>query len=255
MASYLKNEISIVDIIQLLKKKWWIVVVSFIITSGIAFGYTKLYIPSTYLSRGMLYVNNTNAINRDNLQNPTNRNINLSDLVASKTLAATYIEILNSDSFMRKVSVNSGMYESVSRLRSMISINAKNDTEILEVRVIHTNPEKAAIIAETFLKNSIDELTNVFKGGSVDIIDNAVVPLYPIGPNKIKNTVMGSIFGIILGLIIVFVLDIFDNRVKSQEDLVNKFGIPVLGMIPSLKSSRKLCYSDALEVTSENVAL
>lgn len=246
---FLNKDISIIELLKLLLKKWWIVVVVSIALGGLAFGYTKYYVSPTYLSRGMLYVTNTNVLNYEEIDILANRNLNLGDLVASQTLATTYIEILNSDSFMRTVSTNSGIYESPSKLRSMISISAKNNTEILEVRVVNTNPKSAFLIAETFLENSKDELTRVFKGGSVEIIDNAVTPTLPIGPDIIRNTLLGIMFGVVAGCVIVFLTDLFDGRVKNQEDLVAKHNIPVLGLIPSLQCSKKLLYSNYKETS------
>lgn len=218
-------------------KRWYIVVIVTILFGAATFTITRFVMTPVYSARGMIFVNNANS---SNVVISPDSNVSYSDLVASQRLATTYIEILKSETFMLGVSRKSGLNIPASQMRSLISITSKNDTEILEIRAVHANPEMAANIVEKFLEHSRTELPKVFKAGSVEIIDHATVPLSPSGPNAVKNTALGIILGMMLSCLLVILFDLLDNTVKDQEDLASRYKFPVLGMIPTIISSKEV---------------
>ena len=67
---------------------------------------------------------------------------------------------------------------------------------------------------------------------NVSVIDNAEVPKAPSSPNLLKNLLLGLIMGLGLASLIVFFKDQFDDAVRVPEDIENKLGLPLLGVIP-----------------------
>jgi receptor protein-tyrosine kinase len=47
-----------------------------------------------------------------------------------------------------------------------------------------------------------------------------------------RNTVLGGVLGLLIGLGLAFMLERLDRRIKEPEDLERIFGLPLLGMIP-----------------------
>ena len=92
-------------------------------------------------------------------------------------------------------------------------------------------------ICELILDNAQSEVERIGSGGSVTIIDEASSPTTPTSPNKTLNSIIGVLLGIILGVLIIFVIEFFDIRIKTEDDLVSKFDLPILGVIPDLESS------------------
>ena len=71
------------------------------------------------------------------------------------------------------------------------------------------------------------------KPEEVNIVKPALLPTSPINPPRTAATgVMGSIIGIVLGLIIAFIVETFDTSLGAIEDVEQTLGIPVLGVIP-----------------------
>ena len=68
------------------------------------------------------------------------------------------------------------------------------------------------------------------------ILDPAEVPWEPVLPRKNRNFAMGAVSGGVLALALVFVLEIFNNRVTSPDDVTRHLRLPVLGVTPKVKS-------------------
>jgi tyrosine-protein kinase Etk/Wzc len=68
----------------------------------------------------------------------------------------------------------------------------------------------------------------------VQIIDPALTPKFPIMPNKRKNLALGLILGLMLGVGLAFLLDYMDRTIKTTEDVQEKLGLNVFGIIPRI---------------------
>ena len=69
------------------------------------------------------------------------------------------------------------------------------------------------------------------KLGSIQIIDPALPNYAPISPNKQKNMILATIVGLVLCIVVLVVLEVFDNTVRTKADL-EEFNLPLLGMVP-----------------------
>jgi capsular polysaccharide biosynthesis protein len=238
----LNSEINIISYVRLILSKWWLILTLTLAGGAAAFAYTRYFVTPVYMSQGTLYVTNTNSTYNIVTVSPTNdvsKNVSLSDMYASQRLATTCIEILKSDTFLRAINEKIGGAYAPAGLRKVIAVDAVNDTEILMVQAFSAVPQHAAEIVQTMLDHANDEIQRVINGGSADVIDAANTPIVPYGPNTRKNTLVGAVFGGLLSLALVYLLDLFDDRVKSQEDLLQKHRLPVLGLIPGFQKVRK----------------
>lgn len=68
---------------------------------------------------------------------------------------------------------------------------------------------------------------------NIRIVEKAVVPLNPIGPNKKKNLLFALIVGLFGGVGLAFFLEYIDQSVRTEEDVVNYLEVPVLSLIPT----------------------
>ena len=65
------------------------------------------------------------------------------------------------------------------------------------------------------------------------ILDHANLPVSPSSPNIPLNTLIGILLGAILSVLMIFVTEMMDTRIKSADDLGDRYTLPVLGVIPS----------------------
>lgn len=222
---FLKEQLNIAELIDMLLRKWWILAISAVILSVGAFFYAQVMVEPLYKTDGSMYVNAQRTQTSDVSQNA---------LMASQRLAVTYKEILTRRTFLSRVAEDLGNRYTVSQIEKMISISPRNDTEIMEIQVTGEVPEDVYLICHSVLTHAADELVRVVNAGSVKILDDAQIPETPFAPNVKNYTLIAFLVGLVIGALIVLCTEMFDTRIKSRDDIVNKYDEPLLGEIPEL---------------------
>lgn len=72
----------------------------------------------------------------------------------------------------------------------------------------------------------------------VTVVDHATIPLSPISPNKTLNRIAGLVIGLLVSLALGFVVDHLDTSLGTIEEIESLLQLPVLGIIPYLKSAQ-----------------
>jgi capsular exopolysaccharide synthesis family protein len=70
------------------------------------------------------------------------------------------------------------------------------------------------------------------ESGSGAVVEQAVVNPIPIAPRPLRNTALGIIVGVLVGIGLAFLYDYLDDTIKSTEEAERAYGAPVLGTIP-----------------------
>ncbi|KHD08474.1 hypothetical protein PN36_16375 [Candidatus Thiomargarita nelsonii] len=71
------------------------------------------------------------------------------------------------------------------------------------------------------------------------VVEPALPPIAPFKPNKKINVIMGLVLGFLFATVFVFVIEFLDNTIKTSEDVEQKLGLPLLGILPKMKISKK----------------
>lgn len=223
----MNEEFNISKIIEILLPKWHIILISTVIVGVLSFFYSAFLMTPVYEAGGTLYISG-------DMKQET-KEANLSDLMLSQELAKTYGQILSSNTFFKEVAEQSNTGYTYDQIQAMTSITNIEETGILYITVKNPMPELAYRLTNTILKLAPAELERVVVRGTATVIDPAELPTAPSSPNIPKNTIIGAFLGFVLAVALVFLADMFDNTVKTAEELETSFEIPVLGMIPSIE--------------------
>jgi succinoglycan biosynthesis transport protein ExoP len=70
------------------------------------------------------------------------------------------------------------------------------------------------------------------------VIDEAIPPIFPIGPNKKKFVVAAFVFSAALAIGLIVLLDLLDSTVRTSDDVENKLKVSMLGFLPLDKSNK-----------------
>ncbi|PNR96991.1 polysaccharide biosynthesis tyrosine autokinase [Petrotoga sp. 9PWA.NaAc.5.4] len=69
--------------------------------------------------------------------------------------------------------------------------------------------------------------------GTANIIDSAYISPNPVKPNKTLTAAIGGVLGIFLGILVVFLMEYMDKRLKEESDVKRILkNAPILGRIP-----------------------
>ncbi len=237
------KQINLMDLLKLCVRRWWALIIGIVIGALIAGLYTEFFITPIYTSVCTLYSENT----KDVLDTEAT-SVNLTNIVTRQTLVKTYAEVLSSNIFLKKIAKETGLGYNHAQLLSMLSMTSKNGTEILVVRVSSPNPKHAYLIADCIMKNASQQVGEVVDGGSMNPLDEPEIPSSPSSPNMTKNIQLGAIAGLVVSLIIIFIIEIIDNKIKNAEQVAESFDYPVLGEIPFYSTGNKIIDTSRAEV-------
>jgi polysaccharide biosynthesis transport protein len=72
------------------------------------------------------------------------------------------------------------------------------------------------------------------KSSNIRIVDQALVPTSPSGPQRTRNILLSLLVGLVGGVGLAVFREYLDNTVKSPDDIERLTGLPSLAVVPSL---------------------
>jgi capsular exopolysaccharide synthesis family protein len=76
------------------------------------------------------------------------------------------------------------------------------------------------------------DITGPMKTNNVRVLERAVVPGAPVRPKPVQNLLLGLLLGLGTGIGLAFAIEALDNTLKTQSDVEQFLGVPVLGLVP-----------------------
>ena len=89
-------------------------------------------------------------------------------------------------------------------------------------------------IAEVF----IEDIPNIIPIDNISLVDEAIKAKEPYNVNVVKQYIIGTGAGFLLGSLIITVMFYFDDSVKKPEDIEEKVGLSVLSTVPKYKKRK-----------------
>lgn len=223
------KEIDLYELYKLIKKSFVKIFFFTFIIAAIVFSLSNyVLIPKYQASTSMIIIDS-------DIQKDQDVSKEINELKYNKELVNTYSEIIKTRGIANIVIDNLELNISYEDFKEMVSVTQKNNTEIFEINVIDTIPERAADIANETSDVFKEVIIDIMKIDNVQILDKAIVPSRPISPKIERNTLLGAIAGFMISVFMIIIKETFDTRVKSPEDISENFDIPVLGVIPEFK--------------------
>lgn len=169
--------------------------------------------------------------------------ISISDLSYGASMASDYIEIFKLKSMKERVLDYVGKENEDAIKGAKISVQLISGTHMLYVTASSTDPEGAMIAANAYATVGGDFIEEKMKSEHPTIMELASVPSVPYSPNLSKNVIYAFVVGIVLACGILFLYMLFDDKIKSAEEITKRYNIPLLGMIANKKDKKKKRYS------------
>lgn len=215
-------EIDLKQIFAVIIGKLPIIIVVMILGGMIAFAYSRFLVKPVYESTTKVHI----------LNNTEGNNITSSDLQAGAFFAKDYKEIVKSAPVMEQVIEELSLDANIEQLRSLITVDVIADTRILTISVKNTDPYMAKKIADSVREVSKDTIVNIMDIKSINTVEEGNLPLTPVTPDIVKNTIIGAFLGMLLTVAAVVLKFMLDDTIKTPDDVEKYLELSVLATIP-----------------------
>ena len=222
-----KFEIDVFQLVKVLWKRKFLIVLAALVAGLAAFAYSSFVIKPQYTSTTRIYVVNRNQADKPGLTNQ--------DLQAGSYLVKDYREIILSQDVLEKVVADQNLTMDAKTLGRKVSVTVPADTRIVSISVRDGKPEEASRIANALREVAAQKIISVTRVSDVTTLEEARPATSPSSPNIRRNTMMATIAGVGFVTVVVLLVELLDDRVKRPEDIEEVMHISLLGVIPNLE--------------------
>lgn len=226
-------EIDLKEIFWILKKKLWLIILAAIIGMGITGSYSYFMIKPTYSSTSLIYIDSGSSSLSGKISS-------LADLQIGEALTADYSVIIKSRPVLEEVITNLGLNTTYKQLSNLISVSSPSDTRMLRITVTAGDPQTAARIVNELDEVCIWRIQELVSSVVPQIVEEGVEEPNKVSPSNTKNALLGGFAGAFIIMAIYVLKMIFNDTIKTDEDIEKYIGLPVLSEIPLERGGRSV---------------
>ena len=218
-------EIDLVEIWQVIRKQFGLLVVIVILCAILAGVISKFFIAPKYTSSSTIFL--TPSISESGVVDFTSQNSN-------EKLVNNVMALLVQDNILSEVAKQTGM-ESIEELRDQIEVSNDTNTTLVKVEATTLDPKLSKNIVNSMVNVFIDTMQENLNLKNIEIVDKAKLSYEPSGPNVKKNILMGAAAGFVIDALIVVLKVLTNTRLKSKEEAEKYLNLPVFCELPVIK--------------------
>ncbi|HJD41700.1 MAG TPA: protein-tyrosine kinase [Candidatus Mediterraneibacter quadrami] len=228
-----ENDEITIDLTELFAVLWaraYIIIIAGLLLALAAFAGTQLFITPKYTSTTSMYMlarsDESGAVTSGDLQTGTQLTQDYMELVKSRTVLEEVISVLNLEMEPEELS-------------DAITTSNPDNTRILTIQVEDEDPEVAREIADAVRESASNTIQDIMEIDAVNTVEEANLPTTPSSPSVFRNTAIGGFIGIVIAMGIIVLIYVFDDTIKTPEDVENYLGLNVLTSIPIQEGEQK----------------
>jgi capsular polysaccharide biosynthesis protein len=155
----------------------------------------------------------------------------LADLQIGSQLTVDFKTLGTSRPVVERVISKLSLNTTYEDLLKTVTIENPNNTRILKINVVNSDPKLAAAISNAMAESLSDRVAEVMSTSKPSTVEQAVVPKKPSSPNTVQNTVIGGLLGLLIAIIVVLSRYYMDDTIKTEEDITKYLGMNTLAAI------------------------
>lgn len=150
-------------------------------------------------------------------------------------LVNTYNEIIKSPRILDATAKKLGKKYNANDIEKMLTVSNQAETQLLNIKIQSEDKKEAEKIANTIAKVFSNEVPDIMSVDNVSILSKANGTAILVEPKPLVNLFTGLALGLLVALIVVVLKELFDKRIKTEEDVATELDLPVLGAIQKFK--------------------
>lgn len=209
-------------IFGVIRKRFLLILFFIILGFWAAFAYNYVA-PVKYNSATTLYVKPNVSASGD---------VDYQTILTNQKMVTTYAQIMRSRKVINKVIKNLDLNLGYGAIIEGLNISSVSNTELISVSMTINDPEIAYEIVTEVSKVFMEEIKEMMDISNISVIDEPTLNKAPVAPNEKLNLCIGLVGGTFLGLILAFLAETMDNKIKNHEDVKKYLKLKTLGVVP-----------------------
>ena len=209
-----------VDLFYRLLGSWKMILglaLAFAVAVGAA---TVFFVTPLYKATSIIYVLSPESI------------INVSSLQLGTALTSDYIKVFDMWEVHEEVLSNLRLDYTYAQARNMLSVTNTQGTRMLDISVTSPSPSEAARMANEYANVASKYIQETMATDKPNIMSRALEPANPVSPRTGRNIALGFMGGALLGIAIVTVRTLTDDKLKTAEEIRQYTGLATLAVVP-----------------------
>lgn len=223
------ERMTLLELLQLLRKRLALVITLPIVCALVMGVYSFFFMANTYTASTSLYVL-TKTETDSGVSNSMYTDLNASQLLTNDVAALIKSDRVVGDTAKDLNMQNLAAFD--------VSVSSETTTRVITLSVASEDASGAAVVANKLAENVSDVAQEVMNVQSVNVIDEAVAPSAPSGPNRPMYVAVAFMAGLFLAVAIVVVADMLNTKVRRVEEVEELLGLPVIGRMPAVKGGK-----------------
>jgi capsular polysaccharide biosynthesis protein len=229
----MEETISLKELLQTLKKRLNLILTTTLLAIMVSGIISYFFLTPIYQSSTQLLVNQSK--NEQAMYNYNEVQTNLQ-------LINTYNVIIKSPAILDLVIKELKLDMSTDELNNKITVASEKNSQVVNISAQDPDAKRAAKIANKTAEIFTREISKIMNVDNVSILAKAQVgeKQSPIKPKPLLNIAIALVVGLMAGVGLAFLLEYFDNTIKTEQDIEKILGMPVLGVITTITETRDL---------------
>ncbi|MBQ8208303.1 MAG: hypothetical protein IJZ89_06175 [Clostridia bacterium] len=224
-----KYEVTIGELIAVIMSKLWILILVGLIAAVGAYFYTAELATPMYRSTARVYI----------LNRQSSMATSINDLNSAVTLKDDFKILIKSNEVYRQVLTTVGEDPAnYKTLGGQISLD-NNETRFVDITVTDKDPVRAKLLVDAFAKVSRKMAIEIMGVEDITIEELGEIPSAPSSPVMSTNIILAVLAGVVISAAIVVLVHMFNDNVRTTEDIEKALGVCVLGSIPDISMLRR----------------
>ena len=213
--------------IRVIRQRLWMIMLLALIFAGFAAGASLVQTPTYEASILLLIGQKQEGDVPSNIQ---------SDIQGLQLLTETVATASTTGPITESVAQKLDSY--AAELPGTLSAEVISTTTFVQISYRDTDPKRAQRVANAVGEEVSERISKVSPGTSAitaTIWQEASRPESPVSPDPVRNSLLGLLLGVMVGVGLAFLLDRLDDNWSSPEEVEKVSGVPTLGAIPTFK--------------------
>ena len=219
------SEIDLKQIWLMIWNKKWIILIVVLVFLMLGSVYTFYFVTPEYTASTTLIL----------AKSQSDSEVTTSDVTLNDKLISTYREMAKSDKIINLVLQEYNINEvSAGELKNKIAVTTVSDTQMLKISITDEDPKTAAKIANALAEVFIDQVPEYFNLNNAKVYQEAIVPTGPSNVNHVRDIAIAGISGFAISVLIIVLISIIDDTIKTSKDIEDGVGLTVLAELPDI---------------------